>query len=777
MQAYTQTQRPLAVSTPLGADKLLLVGLSGSEGLSQLFHFDLDLVAVNGTDVAFDKLLGQPIVTQMSMPQGTRYFHGICVAVRQTGADETFTGYQLEIVPNLWLWTKRTQSRIFQHENLPDILKAVLKGLDVAFDLKGTFQPRDYCVQYRESDYDFAHRLMAEEGIYFYFKHTDKGHRMVVANTPQSHADLPANSTLIYKSVHDRLEDDEEVVREWRKRQTLRSGKVTLWDHSFELPHQHLDAEKTIEDSVQVGQVTHKLKVANNDKLELYDYPGAYAQRFDGVPPGGGDKAADLQHIFSDNGRTTAIRMQEEALHSILIDAESNCAQVTAGHKFTLAQPPGNELTRLAKADGHYVVTAVTHKASVNSNYRSGDWGGHEYANEFQCIPFALPYRPPQETPKPVVPGSQTAVVVGPAGEEIFTDKYGRVKVQFHWDRHGKQNADSSCWVRVATLWAGKQWGVIHIPRIGQEVVVDFLEGDPDRPIIVGSVYNAETMPPYALPANKTQSGVKSRSSMGGNPETFNEICFEDKKGSELIYIRAEKDQTIAVENDEAHWVGNDRMKTIDHDETTLVHHDRTETVDHDETITIGHDRNEHVKNDETLAIDGNRTKTVQKDESSTINGSRTETVTKDESITINGGRTETVQKDEALTINGGRTKTVAKDESSTINGGRTESVAKDESLSIAGGRTETVGKDESVSVAGGRTVSIGKDDVLTVGKTLSITAADSITLTTGDASIVMQKDGTITIQGKNITVQDSGATTVKTDKTITMKGQKILQN
>src|SRR5205823_6617323 len=192
---------------------------------------------------------------------------------------------------------------------------------------------------------------------------------------------------------------------------------------------------------------------------------------------------------------------------------------------------------KLLKAEGAYILTRVALTFRMAGDYRSGDWGDFAYENTFECIPAEFPFVPPQVTPKPAVAGAQTAVVVGPPGEEIFTDKYSRVKVQFHWDRQGKNDAGSSCWVRVATHWAGKQWGLIHIPRIGQEVVVDFLEGDPDQPIIVGSVYNAEMMPPYALPANKTQSGIKTRSSMGGNPETFNEICFEDKKGAELLYI------------------------------------------------------------------------------------------------------------------------------------------------------------------------------------------------------------------------------------------------
>jgi type VI secretion system secreted protein VgrG len=336
-----------------------------------------------------------------------------------------------------------------------------------------------------------------------------------------------------------------------------------------------------IADGVAVGQVAHKLRISPNDKLEIYDYPGAYAQRFDGVNPGGGDRSADLNHIFEDGPRTAEVRMQEEAMSSLAINGEGTCRHFVTGHWFTLE--------RHFNADGKYLLTGIEHSGRFAADYfRSGSESEEfVYRNTFTCIPFDLPFRPRRTTPRPFVHGAQTAVVVGPAGEEIFTDKYGRVKVQFHWDRQGKNDANSSCWIRVGTLWAGKQWGVIHIPRIGQEVIVDFLEGDPDQPLIVGSVYNAETMPPYDLPANKTQSGVKSRSSLGGTPANFNEIRFEDKKGCELLHIHAERDQEIEVEHDESHWVGHDRKKNVDHDETTKIGHDRTETVSHDETITI----------------------------------------------------------------------------------------------------------------------------------------------------------------------------------------------
>jgi len=604
MPTYTQAERPLSVTTPLGPDVLLLVGVSGREALSELFRFELELLAENGVDIAFEKLLGQKVTARIRLTEQTnRYVSGVVCRVSQGGRDETFTTYRIELVPQLWALTKRKQSRIFQALSVPEILKKVLAGLDVAYEVQGTFYPREYCAQYRESDFEFASRLMEEEGIYYFFKHTSSGSTLVLANTPQSHPEATP-SRVVYEEITGGNRPDERVFS-WEKMQELRSGKVTLWDSNFELPYKNLEAQKTIVDTVQAGTVTHKLKTGGNDKFELYDYPGGYANHFDGVDRGGGDRPGDLQKIFEDNTRTADIRIHEEAAHSISIRATSSCPQLAAGFRFALE--------RHFNADGTYVLTGVEHRAKLNWDYRSaGQTEEFAYENTFTCIPLALPFRPPRVTPAPHVQGAQTALVVGPAGEEIFTDKYGRIKVQFPWDREGKKDGDTSCWLRVATPWAGKQWGMIHIPRVGQEVLVDFVEGDPDHPIVVGSVYNADQMPPYALPANKTQSGIKSRSSLHGGPANCNEIRFEDKKGSEQVLIHAEKDQTIEVENDESHWVGHDRTKKVDHDETITIGHDQTATIDNNRTVTI-------TKGDDSLTIKmGNSSTSIKMGKSET---------------------------------------------------------------------------------------------------------------------------------------------------------------
>lgn len=555
MASFTQAELPLQVTTSLGPDVLLPAGLAGNEGISELFTFQLDLLAENVRDIAFEKLLGQPVTVRIINLDGKPVFYnGVCKRVSQGESDETFTRYFIEFVPAAWLLSRRVQSRIFQHLSVVDILKSVLGSLDVDFQLRSTYPKRVFCVQYQESDFHFVSRLMEEEGIFYFFKHADGKHTMVIGDSPQVHPSIEPGS-VIFQRILPGKTADEDRIHEWLKGQEIRSGKYTVWDHSFELPHKHLEAERLIGESVAAGGVTHSLKAGPNDALEIFEHPGGYAQWFDGVAKDGSDNPAELQKIFDENRRLLGIRMQQEAVAAVTVTGKSSCRTLRAGHKFNLAKH-GN-------GDGAYVLTRVTVKATITSDYLTGGEVEFKYDNTFACLPGAQPFRPPRNTPRPYVRGTQTAVVVGPSGEEVHTDKYGRVKIQFHWDREGMFNADSSGWVRVSTAWGGKQWGAVHVPRIGQEVVVDFLEGNPDRPIIVGSVFNAEMMPPYKLPESRTQSGMRSRSTPNGDIPHFNELRFEDKKDSEYVYFHAEKDFNRVVENNDSLLVGGNRAVVI----------------------------------------------------------------------------------------------------------------------------------------------------------------------------------------------------------------------
>jgi type VI secretion system secreted protein VgrG len=719
----TQQDRFLRIAIEAqGADDFLLVSFSGKEAMSRLFTFQLELLSEK-PDVQAKDIVGKKVTWSVQHGQDQRrQFKGYIshFAVGGRGLHEMFS-YRIVVVPWAWFLTCTANCRIFQNKTVEEIIKTIFGEFgfsDYQITLTGSHPAREYCVQYRETAFNFISRLMEDEGIFYYFNHDDGKPAMVIGDDPGAYADLAENQ--VHLSTDSQPFDH---ISDWEHQFQFRPGKYTHTDYNFETPSTNLLTERN----------TIILDLPDPTKFEIFDYPGGY------MITGDGDERAKL-------------RIQEDEAPYHTVTGAGNCATFGTGGKFQIQDVE-------AERGKTYVLTSIQHAGTDTSTVNEAGESG--YHNSFVCIPAEVSYRPARLTPKPVVHGTQTAVVVGPSGEEIYTDKYSRIKVQFFWDRLGKVDENSSCWVRVATPWAGKQWGMIHIPRMGQEVVVDFLEGDPDRPLVIGSVYNAEQMPPYGLPGNRTQSGIKTRSSLGGSPANFNEIRFEDKKGSEQLFIHAEKNQDIEVENDETHWVGHDRKKTIDHDETTHVKHDRTETVDNNETITIH----------------GARTETVDKDETITIHGARGETVDKDETITIHGARGETVDKDETITIHGARTETVDKDENITINGGRTENVAKDESITIGGGRTESVAKDEGVTVSGGRTVSVGKDDSLSVAKNLSITAGDSITITTGEASITMKKDGTITIKGKDITIDASGEINVKASKNITMKGQKILQN
>lgn len=558
----TQDTRLLYLTTPLGADVLLIHSLEGFEGLSQLFSYSIDAFASNEQKIDYSKLIGQPACVRVALDRSggtseSRYFHGLIQTVARGARGYTSTGYRLQLVPHFWVLSRTTQSRIFQQKSVPDILKAVLANIKVKWEIQGTFEPREYCTQYRESDFAFASRLMEEEGLFYYFTHTAEDHTMVIANTPTSHKELPVSPTLHYDPDVGGYEEGE-IIYAWEKMQTLRSGKVTLRDHHFQLPHKPLEAQELIADSVAVGTVNHMLRLGGNEALELYDYPGGYATRFDGVNKSGGEQAGELQKIYSENGRMAKLRMQEEAVHSIASSGSTTFYGIIPGYRF--------KLERHYEDDGIYVITSSRflipqmgqYSAGVESNAIPPDIA-------FTCIPFELPYLPQQLTPKPSIHGTQTAVVTGPSGEEIFTDSYGRVKVQFFWDRRESYNSESSCWVRCGFPWAGKNFGFISIPRIGHEVVVAFEEGDPDKPLVVGSVYNADTMPPWTLPDNRTQSGIQTRTEKGGSAN-LNVLRFEDKKDAEHIFLHAEKDFHTRVKKDTLGFFGQDFHRIVERD-------------------------------------------------------------------------------------------------------------------------------------------------------------------------------------------------------------------
>jgi len=649
---YTDALRTIELTTPLGANKLIASAFQGREAISELFFFHLDATTEETDPIAFDKLLGQNITVKLEMAKGDRFFNGIVIGLAQGVREEVHTQYKLEIAPSVWTLTRNTQSRIFQQMSVPDILKKVFTGQDVDYQLQGAYDPREYCVQYRETDFSFASRLMEEEGIFYFFKHADSKNTMVLGDSPQVFQDLTAAPDVVY-DVGEATGLVDDRVLQWEKAQDLRSDKATLWDYEFQMPDKNCEAVAQVPESVQAGTVTHKLKVAGNDAWELYDYPGAFAKNYDGVDKGGGDQSGNLQGIFSDNQRIVKIRMQQETARALSIHGQSAHAGFTSGYNFHLSGHYSD--------NGEYTLVAVEH----DIRQPLGNQQQFHYGNSFRAIPSDLPFRPARTTPQPFVHGPQTAVVVGTSGEEIFTDKYGRVKVQFHWDRLGKDDANSSCWLRVATHWAGKQWGAIHIPRIGQEVIVAFLEGDPDQPIVVGSVYNADDMPPWTLPDNKTQSGIISRSSKGGSASNFNQIRFEDKMGGEEVNVQAEKDMNTLIKNDETRHVKHDRSTNIDNDETKNVQGKETITItgnqateikqgDQSNLVDTGNQTNEIKMGNQTVTLDmGNQSTTLNMGNITTQCSLGSITLQAMQSITLQVGANQIVISMTGVTING----------------------------------------------------------------------------------------------------------------------------
>jgi len=681
MGKYTQDGRPMRVDSVLGKDVLLLEGFNGEEGVSTPFVVTVDLLSEDASIDAKKMLRSAASITLELATGGPRVIHGLIRRFVQMGrTDDKLTSYRAEIVPWLWFLSLSSECKIFQNMSVPDILEQVFKAQgskDFQIKCNKSYPKRDYCVQYRESHLNFVSRLMEEEGIFYFFEHTKDKHVLTLADTNTAVKPCPGQNAARVATQADKVQD-EDVVTAFEHEHGVQTGKVTLRDYDFLQPSLQLESS-----------------VSGDGKSELYDYPGNYTK------PDDGDRYA-------------RIRLEEQEAWRQVARGASTCRAFTSGWRFDLKEHYRSDTNQ------PYMLVHVHHSARA-TGYRSGESETARYDNSFVAIPHSVPLRPLRTSRKPTVTGSQTALVVGKGGEEIWVDSHGRVKVQFPWDRDGKKNENSSCWVRVSSPWAGKNWGIIHIPRIGQEVIVDFIEGDPDRPIITGRVYNAEQAPPYSLPADQTQSGVKSRSSKEGGSDNFNEIRLEDKKGSEQIVIHAEKDMQVTVE------------------------HDRSESIGNNETVSIGKDRKESVG--------------------------------ADESITIGANRKETVGKNESISIDGNRSESVGKNESVSISGTRSLSVSKDESIDVSGKRTDNVAKDEQVSVGEKRSHTVGKDDTLSVGKKLTITAGDSIILQTGDASISMMKNGDIQIKGKNITIQGSGKISIEADSDVNIKGSKVTNN
>ncbi len=704
--SFTQEHRRLRIETPLGRDALLLTALTGTEAISTLFHYEAELL---GRDerVDFDAIVGKGVTVSIAAGGGERYVHGVVGRFTQAGTVGRRASYRAEIVPWPWFLTRTTDCRIFQRQSVPDIVKHVFGELGFAayrFALSASYEPREYCVQYRESTFNFIARLFEEEGIFYFFEHERGKHTLVVADDGRAHKACPVLDAARFTHEQVSLAEDD-VVTWFSKEQEVRASRCTLKDYNFETPSIDLSAQA-------VG--------ADSSTYELYDYPACAPKR---------DRTEALVRI----------RQQQEDAARVRFHGSAYLRSFTPGFKFSL-KATGDDVSDAF--DGSYVLTSVCHRAS--ESHTSGGESDVSYDNTFECIDASVPFRPARRTPRPVMHGVQTAVVVGPDGEEIFVDRYGRVKVQFFWDREGKRDENSSCWLRVSTSWAGKNWGIVSIPRIGQEVVIAFLEGDPDQPIIVGSVYNGEQMPPYELPGSKTQSGIKSRSSLGGSPANFNEIRFEDKTGSEQIYVHAERDHGTIVEHDQTLFVGNDKLERVDRDKTIEITRAHTERIGTTMSLQVGADQ--------TILVGSNLTEVVALNYAETVGAAMELTVGGALAISVGAVKTESVGAASIEQVAGGKTLTVGSD--------LKENVAKDRRVQVDGNITQNVGGQHKATVA--------KEFILNAKK-IQLVAEEEISIKTGDASLILKKNGDVSVSGAKINLKGSGD--------VTIKGSKIKEN
>ena len=539
-------KREVTIKSSLGEDVLLFEQMHGEEKLGGGFEYQLSVLSENHS-IDLSALVGETITLKIELPkQGFRYFNGYVVNFSMRGTTHRHTRYHIVMRPWTYLLSLSSTSRIFQNKTVPEIVKKVFrdaKFTDFRESLHGTYRKMEYSVQYRESDLNYVSRLMEQEGIYTFFEHEDGKHTLVLADSVSAHSTTPDYETVSYFGVDETHDEHEDAIGSWSVGRQMRPGAFSSSDYDFTKPTAKL-----------LTRLKRPMKQSHPDP-EVYDYPGEFLSSGEGQ-----------QHV--------KVRLDELQANFEIVQAGGTVHGIFAGALFTLDGHPR------ADQNTEYLVTSASYTIAGNAH----DTDEHEdkgFHGNYTCLDSGKQFRTQSRTPRPKVDGPQTATVVGKAGEEIYTDPYGRVKVKFHWDLDPAKDESSSCWVRVSQVWAGAQWGAMHIPRIGQEVIVDFLEGDPDRPIITGRVYNGLQMPPYTLPDNMTQSGIKSRSTPHGTASNFNEIRFEDKKGKEELHIQAEKDKSVLVKND------------------------RSASILANDSISVGGDRSVHVSGNLSVTVDG----------------------------------------------------------------------------------------------------------------------------------------------------------------------------
>jgi type VI secretion system secreted protein VgrG len=690
-------QRNFNLLSPLPPTDLRFVSMKGTEAVSQLFALTLNLQSPR-KDINPNDLLGQPMSVEIKLPGGgVRHINGQCTQFSSAAKSGRHYAYSAVIQPWLWYATRRQDYRIFQHKTVKEMVQEVLGlyAFEFRFELTRSYRTWEYCVQYRETDANFVMRMLEHEGIWFWFDHKAGSHALVMTDDIGSASPAPGCASLPFRSSA-QGNPNEDFVSEWHAAGTVTSGDYAARDYSFKEASALLDTQQQMP-----GEHAH-------NKFQIFDYPGGY-------------------YVAGEGNSYAQVRMDE--LHSPHQRAggQASARGIAPGRRFTLSDHTQTQLNK------QYLILSCSYFFQAN-DYEA-DSGTSPFAMEtsVQAHPVSQPFRPARVTQKPISQGPDTAIITGPAGKEIHTDEFGRVIVQFQWDRYGDNDENSSCWIRVSHPWAGSGFGGVHVPRIGQEVLVDYLNGDPDRPVITNRVYNNLQPHPWGLPANATQSGFLTRSTPKGTAEDANAFRFEDKIGAEQIWIHAQRNQDIEVEHDETHWVGNDRSKTIDRDETVHVKRHRTETVDGNETITVHENRKERVDKNETISIGVDRTEDVGKNE------------------------TITIGKNQSRDIGGHKKETIAKTSMQNVGLARMDNVGAAYSLNVGAAMNTIVGLSNTEQVGHTKNIQVGKNTTLNTGENLVLEAGKSITLKVGKSMLVMDSEGKITLIGSDITFEASG--------------------
>ena len=705
--------RTIGIQTPFGRE-LSFVELNGSEGLSTLFEYRLILTSKNPNLAATD-IIGQTIFVTVDTKSGERVLNGLVTDFGYLSEDEDEQSYHLYTCimrPSMWYLTQRYDSRVFVDKDILEITRTILDEFGFPYEIQclNSYRKYGHSTQYQETSFNYLNRLFEQEGLYYYFTHTEGSNTLIIVDDNSAHPPIQGNPTIPYHSAVTPGTPDKNYIDIWQQSDRLATKSVNVNDHSYKLSNRKLDYNMSTH---ELGGIT----------TEHYDFYTGFSTKED---------AASYAQV----------RSQDYNAQSKRINAAGNVLTIAPGQTFTLSRHPHN-----AANTEHLIIHAEYDLKEAG--YASGTQQSH-YRIAFTAIPLRYQYRPPRVTPKPQIIGSQAATVTGPAGEEVHTNEYGDIKVQFHWDRYGPRNQKSSDWIRVAQGSAGGSFGSINTPRIGEEVLIDFINGDSDRPIVIGRLYNSANPPPWGYPQAAKQSGIKSKS-FNSPLENYNELMFNDDAGFELVNLQAQRDLNSLVKNDERRHVNRDRTTTIDKDETVTVHGQRTEVVDLDETITIHKNRTEVVDLNETITIHKNRQERVDDNETISIGGSRTETVDKDETITIKGARTESVGKSEKIKIN--------KNQNITINGLHSETIKLAAMQNIGLGFMQTVGLiynlnvgvSQITNVAISQNTTVGKTIDINSGKTITIEAGDSMVLKVGKSVISMNKEGLIEITGTTL--------------------------